>query len=84
MVRKIVRNLDKLVQPRIDDVLIFFKEYQPAYEEMQSSDSRVRLIKGLALEVQLHQNTLLIIDDQMSDSLKAKDVQELFTSGVHY
>jgi len=84
MVKKIVKHLDELISPRIDDILICYKEHQPAYGEMQLADTRVRLKKGLELDIPSNQNSLIIIDDQMSDSLKAKEVQELFTSGVHH
>jgi hypothetical protein len=77
--------LDELVQPKIDHVIILYKEMQPGYKEMQQLDGRVEEIKGLEIgNIPLKQNTLLIIDDQMTDSMKDKEVQELFISGVHH
>ena len=84
IVAKILKHLDELVFPKIDDVLIYFKEMQPAYKAMEESDKRVRISKGLQLNIPKNQNTLVIIDDQMTDSIKDKEVQELFTSGVHH
>ena len=83
-VSSFIKSLDHLVTPRINDVIIFYKEYQPGYEEMKSYDSRVRCVEGLDLSLIQASNTLIIIDDQMTDSLKDKTVQELFTSGVHH
>lgn len=81
---KLIQNLDKMVKPRIDDVIVFYKEYQPGYDAMQAFDPRVRCIEGLNLKAINANNTLAIIDDQMTDSIKDKTIQELFTSGVHH
>ena len=83
-VTKLIKHLDNLVVPRIDDVIVFYKKYQPAYDMMKESDSRVRCIEGLDLTNIRANNTLVVIDDLMTDSLKDKKVQELFTSGVHH
>jgi len=83
-VSKLIQNLDQMVKPRIDDVILFYKEYQPAYEVIKSSDSRVRCVAGLDLDIISSRNTLIVIDDQMSNSIKDRNVQELFTSGVHH
>jgi len=81
---KLIKDLDQMIQPIIDDVIIFFKEYQPGYDIMKATDFRVRCIEGINLEVINAKNTLLVIDDQMTDSVKSKAIQELFTSGVHH
>jgi hypothetical protein len=84
MVKKIIQNLDTLVHPILNEVRICFKEFQPAYDEMKKSDKRVCFSEGIDLKPTRTQNTLIVIDDQMSDSMKDKEVQELFTSGVHH
>ena len=81
---KLIKYLDKMIQPIIDDVIIFYKEYQEGYDFMQATDSRVRCIEGINMSAIHAKNTLLVIDDQMTDSLKDKTIQELFTSGVHH
>jgi len=81
---KLIEHLDKMVKPRIDDVIVFYKVYQEGYDVMRSLDSRVRCIEGIDLGVIHARNTLVIIDDQMTDSIKDKTIQELFTSGVHH
>jgi len=81
---KLIQNLDGMVHPRIGDVIVFYKIYQKAYDEIQSYDSRVRCIEGINFKVINATNTLLIIDDQMTDSLKDKTIQVLFTSVVHH
>jgi len=83
-VTKLIKNLDQMVTPKIDDVIVFYKEYQSAYDVMKSLDYRVRCIEGLDLTAVTAKNTLIVIDDQMSDSLKDKAIQELFTCGVHH
>lgn len=83
-VSNIIKYLDDLVQPRIDEVIIFYKEYQSGYDLMKSYDDRVKCVEGLKLDLIKEKNTLIIIDDQMTDSLKDKTIQELFTSGVHH
>ena len=80
---KIIQNIDGFIKPQLKTVLILYKEMQPGYELMMKADPRVKLFKGLDLEG-VQPNTLIIIDDQMSDSMKDKEVQELFTSGVHH
>jgi len=81
---KLIENLDKMVQPRIDDIIVFYKVYQEGYDVMQTLDSRVRCIEGINLGVINAKNTLAIIDDQMTDSIKDRTIQELFTCGVHH
>lgn len=83
-VTNIIKYLDKMITPRIDEVIVFYKEFQPGYQLMQSYDSRVKCVEGLQLDLIKQNNTLIIIDDQMTDSLKDKTVQELFTTGVHH
>ena len=83
-VSKLIANLDEMIQPIVNDVIIFYKEYETAYEAMKVSDSRVRCINGINLDAISAENTLIVIDDQMTDSIKDKTIQELFTSGVHH
>jgi len=83
--QNLIKSMDSLIYPNINNVLICYKEMQPGYQEMKRLDKRVSLLKGMDLSsLPLQQNTLLIIDDQMSESMRDKDIQELFTSGVHH
>lgn len=84
LVCKIIKDLDEIIQLVINDVIVFFKEYQKGYGVMEANNTRVRCVEGIDLKTIHAKNTLIIIDDQMTDSVKDKTIQELFTSGVHH
>jgi hypothetical protein len=83
LLQNIIEHLNEFIKPQLNAFLIVLKEIQPRYENMMKLDSRVKLLKGKDIEG-VQPNTLIIIDDQMSDSMKDKEVQKLFTSGVHH
>jgi len=82
---KIIKSLDKLIIPNVNNVVILFKEMQSDYLNMKEIDARICFIRGLDFSIEnLKENTLVIIDDLMTECGKNKQVQELFTSGVHH
>lgn len=80
----LITHLDEMISPRISCVIVSYTEDQPAYQNMCSLDSRVRLVKGRNFDLVPGENTLLIIDDQMDSALGDKTIQNLFTKGVHH
>jgi hypothetical protein len=82
-IKNFIQHLDIMVSPRITDVIISFTEDQPGYHEMKCMDSRVRLVRENDYDIWAD-NTLIIIDDQMTSSMKDNKIQELFTRGVHH
>lgn len=67
-------------------VKYFYGVWQDAFEEM--TDYNVEFIHGLPANIEDHsggkEHTLWVIDDLMSDVMKNKEMEELFTRGSHH
>jgi len=82
--KKLIESRRQLIKPCPLDVVIYFSEDQPIYEDIKS-DKRVKFVKGLELDLSSsHIPKLIVIDDQMTSSAQSKDVQQLFIKGVHH
>lgn len=80
-----------MISPRITEVIISFSENQPAYEEMKQLDPRVTAVSefdynalGSNYTSSTPCNTLVILDDQMNSAMNNRNIQDLFTKGVHH
>lgn len=79
-----LKSRDTLIFPCPQDIIICYAEDQPAYKEL-SFDTNIRFVKGLDFELtNIQVPKIIIIDDLMTSSSKSKEVQELFTKGVHH
>lgn len=81
--KKLIQNVDTLINPIPSNIVLSYAEYQPSYESLVTQKN-LKLIKGLDFDLNNLDNTLLIIDDQMNDAMKSPLVQSLFIKGVHH
>jgi len=80
----LIKNIDTLIQPKITEIVLSYTEDQLLYNEIKNADSRVVLVKDLEYSITSKGNTLIVIDDQMNDVMKDKNIQDLFIKGVHH
>ena len=86
LVKRIIKNIESLVDPIPSQIIWAYSEFQNAYTEMQGWKN-VEFCEGLpdfdALKATKHIPKLLILDDLMhlSDSSK---LTQLFTKGSHH
>jgi len=57
---------------------------QDTYKKLQEDDKRVELCEGLDFCTFPEENTVVIIDDLMSDANNSKKIQTFFTTDVHH
>jgi hypothetical protein len=81
-VMNLIKNKTSLINPIPQNIVYSYSESQPAYSNVVAND--VKFIHGMDFALDECQRTLLIIDDQMTDTMKDKNVQELFIRGVHH
>lgn len=70
--------------PVPEEIIICYAQYQNSYSQL-AIDPAIKFVEGL--DYKLEDSTipkLIVIDDLMSSSSQSKNVQELFTRGVHH
>jgi hypothetical protein len=83
-VKKLIHHRDVLIEPKIASVLYCYGIMNPLLMELKKSEG-VDLNKGFPNEEDLKTNSLLIIDDLMTDIEKAKNfIENLFTRISHH
>ena len=79
-----IENRKTLIHPTPIDIIFCYSEYQPAYSQL-SKDKNIRFIKGLEFTLDDSSTPrMIVIDDLMTSSSQNREVQELFTRGVHH
>jgi len=83
---EVIRNVDKLFSVKLNKIIISYTEYQSSYEAIRCLDDRISFVKGFDPDLvsNLISNTLLIVDDQMTEAVNNKKIVDLFTKGVHH
>ncbi len=73
-----------MIYPIPREIIICYAEYQPSYAEL-AKDPCITFCQGLDYKIEnLSIPKLIVIDDLMTSSSQSKNVQELFTKGVHH
>ncbi|KAK0408160.1 hypothetical protein QR680_003807 [Steinernema hermaphroditum] len=84
--KKLIKNMDTLITPRIDKVWWCYGAYQQGLEELLK-DSRVELVEGIP-SIDTIKNTpgnkLLIFDDLMSELENTKLLNDCYTKLAHH
>ena len=77
-----------LIQPFPSRIIWFYKEWQPAYEELKESLPTIEFVEGIdenLLEgIRVSERNLIVIDDLMSRAGDSKRVSALFTQESHH
>lgn len=67
----ILKNVDTLFKPVPDNLVILYSQYQTLYEEFKTLNIKsISLIKGIEYDFDYLQNSVLVIDDQMTEIYK--------------
>ena len=84
LVRRLLYYLNDLFHPVPSKVVYCYGEYQKEFDEMHG----VEFIEGFPEDLNAltrgHEQTLLVLDDLMSECSKDQRVSDLFTRGSHH
>ena len=83
LVYNILKNCEKLIQPKVNKFIYCYTEWQPLYEKMLVDIKNINFIKGLP-ELEIMENSIVILDDLMSQVVEDKNALNLFTVGSHH
>lgn len=88
LVRSILHHLEELFHPVTTKVIHIYGEYQKEFEELLSTLSDLALVEGfpenLCDMINGHDNSLVILDDLMSQCTNDQRVSHLFTRSSHH
>ena len=84
LVRRLLAYLNELFHPVPSKVIYCYGEYQKEFDELHGVDFIEGFPQDLNEITQGHDQTLLILDDLMSECSKDQRVSDLFTRGSHH
>ena len=84
LVRRLLYYLNELFHPVPSKVIYCYGEYQKEFDELHGVDFIEGFPEDLNELTQGHEQTLLILDDLMSECSKDQRVSDLFTRGSHH
>ena len=84
LVCKLLRHLNELFHPVPTKVIYCYGEYQKEFDELYDVEFVEGFPEDLKQLTQGHEQTLLILDDLMSECSKDQRVSDLFTRGSHH
>jgi hypothetical protein len=77
-VAKLIHHRDIMITPKIERVIYSYKKYQPIFDTLKN----VEFVQGMNFDLNKSVPTLLIIDDQMTES--HSKLTDLFTVCAHH
>ena len=83
LVRRLLYYLNELLHPVPSKVIYCYGEYQKEFADLRGVDFIEGFPEDLTELTRGHDQTLLILDDLMSECSKDQRVSDLFTRGVH-
>lgn len=88
LVRQLLYNLNDLFDPVPSKIVYRFSEHQEVFHDMAQEIPNISFVKGFPDNVydilEGYKNSLVIIDDLMSECSKDQRVSDLFTRGSHH
>ena len=86
LIKKILLNLNNLVDKRIDKIVVCYKVMQEAYEIFKYLPMEVEFVEGLidSRTFESSKNNLLILDDLMEVCKDSKEIVNLFSVDSHH
>ena len=84
LVRRLLYYLNELFHPVPSKVIYCYGEYQKEFDELRGVDFIEGFPQDLNELTQGHDQTLLVLDDLMSECSKDQRVSDLFTRGSHH
>ena len=83
LVYQIIKNNKHLFKPEVDKFIYCYSEWQPLYENMLVEIENITFVKGLP-DLENLENSVIILDDLMSQVVDDKNILNLFTVGSHH
>ena len=90
LVKKILENRSRWIQPPPQRIMWLYGQWQPLYEEMQRTIPGIEFIKGIPWNLDEESfldprvRNLIVIDDLMTQATKDSKICDLFTKGSHH
>ncbi len=88
LVRQILYNLNDLFDPVPSKILYCYDEHQSVFDDMTQAIPNISFINGfppcLYDLLEGYTNSLVIIDDLMSECSKDQSISDLLTCGLHH
>ena len=84
LVRRLLYYLNDLFHPVPSKVVYCYGEYQKEFDELHGVEFIEGFPEDLNALTQGHEQTLLVLDDLMSECSKDQRVSDLFTRGSHH
>ena len=87
LVRSMLQHMHKLFSPVPNKVIYCYSEYQDIFTEMQNEISNIVFVEGFPsnlYDLLDKDNSLVIIDDLMSECSKDQRMTDLVTRGSHH
>ena len=88
MVRSMLHNLEEMFFPVPSKVLYCYGEFQKEFDELSKALPNVQFVQGFPSDLydmtEAHDNSLVILDDLMSQCSNDQRVADLFTRGSHH
>lgn len=83
LVRKILQNVDTMFEPKIDQILWCYDQYQPLYDTISSKVTFHEGIPDMS-NFKSSGHTLLILDDLMEECASNSTISKLFSVHSHH
>ena len=82
--KNLLQQAETMIIPPPRKILWFYKRWQPAYSELQSTIPHIVFVEGIEKQDPDGQSTLYIYDDLMKDTTRNSDICEMYTEGSHH
>ena len=81
---KLIRYVDALVTPSIEEIIYCYALWQPEYVKIQQQNSRVKFVKGLPdfENINVGIRRLVVVDDMISEL--NSEIESMFIRGSHH
>lgn len=86
-VKKLLQERDRLIEPNVEHVILYYEEYQKIYGQMLKAGTLTKLIKGWPSyeqwkrEVSEYKNSITVFDDSYEAS---QLLAQIYSIGSHH
>ena len=83
--KNLLLNQERLISPPFKKVIWVYKTWQDSLNELQNGDFEIQFVDDLPNfdGMSKQENTVIVIDDLMTEAAQSDQVQALFTRGRH-
>ena len=90
LVKQLLENRSKSIQPSPQRIIWLYAQWQPLYEELQHIIPGIEFVKGIPWNIEENSflnpkiRNLIVMDDLMTQATKDGRISDLFTKGSHH